>query len=66
MYFKDIFENILFHANCPLTLFNYELYITGINDMQGVQFEKNEYLQNKIKLYTPFWILSKWLEPFPG
>jgi hypothetical protein len=34
--------------------------------MQGVQFEKNEYLQNKIKLYTPFWILSKWLEPFPG
>jgi hypothetical protein len=31
----------------------------GINDVQGVQLEKNEYLQNKIKLYTPFWILSK-------
>lgn len=59
MYFKYIFEIILFHANCQLNLFNYELYIMGINDVQGVQLETKEYLQNKIKLYTPFWILSR-------
>lgn len=59
MYFKYICEIILFHANCQLNLFNYELYIMGINDVQGVQLEKKEYLQNIIKLYTPFWILSK-------
>ncbi len=52
MYFKYIFEIILFHANCQLNLFNYKLYIMGINDVQGVQLEKKEYLQNKIKLHS--------------